>query len=281
MTALYIVTILFAICITITFVSVRSNKSDSQTEMPDNTDESHEPSNETSTPSPNPATEAPAAAQTASNPTPGSVLNLTNWKLTLPTGKPDEITQPQLKTFSVNPYFQLNSAKNGVVFQANAGGATTQNSGYPRSELREMTSNGSERASWSNTSGSHVMTITQAITHVPAVKPHVVAGQIHDDSDDIIEIRLEGTNLFVENNGKSVGVLDSGYKLGTTFTVRVEASGGHIKVSYNGKQKVDFTKSGSDWYFKAGCYTQSNTSKGDKADAYGQVIIYNLTVSHS
>ncbi len=217
---------------------------------------------------------------------PANVLNLTNWELTLPintahTGSPDIITQPELANYTIEPYFLLNDAKNGVVFQAHAGGATTSNSNYPRSELREMTSGGKQEASWSNSSGTHTMTIRQAITHVPAVKPHVVAGQIHDSSDDIIEIRLEDSNLFVESNGKNIGDLDGGYALGTPFTVKVVAAKGHIYVSYNGEQKVDYRKKGSSWYFKAGCYTQSNPSRGDSPDAFGQVIIYDLQVSHT
>jgi hypothetical protein len=33
-------------------------------------------------------------------------------------------------------------------------------------------------------------------------------------------------------------------------------------------------------YFKAGCYTLSNTSY-DQADRYGEVVIYKLSVSHT
>jgi poly(beta-D-mannuronate) lyase len=162
---------------------------------------------------------------------------------------------------------------------APVGGVTTSNSGYPRSELREM--NGSSAASWSNTSGVHTMTVTEAITHLPAVKPHVVAAQIHDAQDDVVMIRLEGSNLFVEQNGNSVGTLDAAYRLGTVFTVKLVAADGHIKVFYNGVLKLDVVRAGSGWYFKAGCYTQSNPTKGDAPDAYGEVVIYGLDVTHA
>lgn len=218
--------------------------------------------------------------------TPSTVLNLTNWKLTLPidtshAGSPDEIKQPELATFTLNPYFRLNSSKNGVIFRANVNGATTSGSQYPRSELREMTNSGKQNASWSNTIGTHTMTIRQAITHTPSVKPDVVAGQIHDASDDVVMVRLEGKRLFVESDGEAIGELDGNYSLGTVFTVQMLAAGGHIKVYYNGEQKVDFIKAGSGFYFKAGCYTQSNVSRGDAPDAYGEVVIYSLQVSHT
>lgn len=240
-----------------------------------------------STPTPTPtATPTPTPTPLPGSATyPSDLLDLRNWKLTLPidtshAGSPDEIKQPELDTYSLSPYFILNSAKDGVIFQAHCGGATTSGSGYPRSELREMTNNGTENASWSTSSGTHTMIIRQAITHLPEVKRHVVAGQIHDADDDVIMIRLEGTNLFVEAGGTNVGQLDSGYQLGTVFTVKIVASGGVIHVYYNDILRVSYSRSVSGCYFKAGCYTQSNTSKGDAADAYGQVIIYNLTVNH-
>jgi hypothetical protein len=219
-----------------------------------------------------PATASPAA----------SGISLANWKLTLPIdadkdSKPDEIMPKVLTGFTGAPYFQASGG--GLAFQAYAGGFTTKNSSYPRSELREMS--GDKLASWSNGVGTHTMTIRQAITDLPAAKPHVVAGQIHDASDDVIMIRLEGSHLFVEGDGNDLGTLDDNYMLGSVFTVRIVASEGRIRVFYDDVAKVDYAKSGSGYYFKAGCYTQSNTSKGDSASAFGRVVIYSLSVSHT
>ncbi|MET0779411.1 MAG: polysaccharide lyase family 7 protein, partial [Candidatus Saccharimonadales bacterium] len=227
----------------------------------------------------------PAPPPAPPQPTPSSVLGLAGWKLALPydtahKGSPDEISQPELAGFVSAPYFELTPAKNGVIFQANAGGATTKNSGYPRSELREMTANGATEAGWSNATGTHTMVVRQAITHLPTVKPEVVAAQIHDASDDVIMVKLSGSHLFVEGNSKNIGDLDANYVLGTVYTIKVVASNGRIQVYYNDALKADYAKSGSGYYFKAGCYTQSNVSKGDAADAFAQVIIYSLQVSH-
>lgn len=216
---------------------------------------------------------------------PADLLDLQNWKLTLPVetphdGNPDEIPQPELAHFSIDPYFTLTKASDGVVFQANAGGATTRGSSYPRSELREMTNGGADLASWSTTSGTHRMTLREAITHVTPVKPHVVAGQIHDANDDVIMIRLEDSRLFVESNGDEAALLDPSYALGTVFTVQITASHGRIQVSYNGDSKANLEQNASGCYFKAGCYTQSNIDRGDAADAYAQVVIYDLEVTH-
>lgn len=216
-------------------------------------------------------------------PVPADILDLTNWKETLPigdAGSPTEILQPELATYSIDPYFMVNPAGDGVQFRAPVNGVTTSGSGYPRSELREM--NGSNLASWSTSSGTNTMTIDEAITATPQTKPHVVAGQVHDSSDDVLTIRLEGTNLFVDHNGDAGPTLTSSYTLGTRFTVQIVASGGHIKVFYNGAQKDDYTKSVSGAYFKAGAYTQANCANSTPCDSsnYGEVNIYGLTVSH-
>jgi hypothetical protein len=213
---------------------------------------------------------------------PGGIINLTNWKLTLPTGgdEADDVTQPKLNKFRDPRFFHTTPAGDGVVFRAPVGGATTGNSDYPRSELREMTDGGKKEASWSGKSGTHIMTITEAITALPQGKPEVVAGQIHDDEDDVVMVRLNGSKLFAEADGKQVGVLDPAYQLGTRFTVQIVATPGLIRVTYNGIKTVGLKRDGSHYYFKAGCYTQANDDNSDKG-SYGEVVINALTVQHS
>lgn len=227
---------------------------------------------------------APLPQQTTQN-VPASRLNLVNWKIALPVdtghaGSPDEIKQPEISSFSLIPYFMANPNGEGVVFRAHAGGATTKNSKYPRSELREMTDGGRQEARWSSQQGVHTMTVRQAITHLPDKKPELVAAQIHDDSDDIVMVRLENERLFVEAEGEEIGVLNDNYKLGMPYTVTITAEKNSIKVYYEGQLKVTYAKDGEDYYFKTGCYTQSNPDRGDKSDAYGEVIIYDLKVEH-
>jgi hypothetical protein len=231
------------------------------------------------------ASEAAPDAATTTAKVPAELLDLTNWKLTLPidtdhAGSPDEIKRPELDTYSHKDYFRINDAKTGVMFRAHCGGYTTSGSGYPRSELREMTKDGTANAAWSPASGTHKMVVREAITHLPVAKPDVVAAQIHDSADDVIEIRLRDKLLFVEHDGANYGTLDAAYALGTTFTVEIRVTAGKLEVFYNGVRKVERTTSGSGYYFKAGAYTQSNTSKGDLPTAYGEVMIYDLKVTH-
>lgn len=220
---------------------------------------------------------------------PSSILNLTNWKLTLPvdssggtSGTAAEIRQPTLGSYRHPTWFVANAAGNGVMFRAHANGATTsENTDYARSELREMTSGGASNASWSPNSGTHTMILTQSITRLPgSSKPEVVAGQIHDGSDDVLQVRLEGRRLFLSlDDGQDEVDLTTNYTLGAGFALVITSTPNGITVTYNGVTKVSNFKpsdAGSAWYFKAGCYTQSNES-----GTYGEVIVYDLRISHS
>lgn len=91
---------------------------------------------------------------------------------------------------------------------------------------------------------------------------------------------VEGKKLFIERNKTGDVELDPDYKLGTPFDLKLQASGGHIKVWRNGALKMDWEVSRSGCYFKAGCYTQSNPGKGDTPDSYGEVVIRRLRVDH-
>jgi hypothetical protein len=224
----------------------------------------------------------PAASNPGTHQQPGDVIDLKNWYLTLPSGAagdPDTVEQPRLAAYTSN-FFRLNDTRDGVVFTTTAGGTTTKNSHYPRSELREM--NGSAKAAWSNASGTHTLTARQAITALPKAKPEIVSAQIHGGDDDVMQVRLEATKLVVQyDDGKSEIVMDPNYRLGTVFDVKIVAAQGKVVVSYNGAAKAQINQSGSGWYFKSGSYLQSNTSKGDAASAAGSVVIYSLNVTHS
>lgn len=221
---------------------------------------------------------------------PSDVLNLSDWKVTLPTGyieKPNEIKQPELEKYKINPWFTLSSTSDAVIFRAPVNGVSTSGSDYPRSELREMSNDGRTNASWPSNVGSHTMFLEQAITAVPNTKRDVVAGQIHDEDKDIIVIRLDYPILHIRVDGENVHTLDLNYTLGKKFSIKFEIKDNKTLVYYNGSTLPVFTldKKYSDAYFKAGVYTQSNCER-EKAkslcntDNYGEVFLYKLEVTH-
>ena len=259
--------------------SVRSASAEGR-RLADQERRSHDASSTSSTEDGDTATSSATPSGDASMP--GELIDTNDWYLTLPTGKkgsPDTIDGSKLATYH-SKFFDLNQQRNGIVFNASAAGVTTKNSHYPRSELREM--DGSEKASWSNKSGTHVFDVREAFTKLPDAKPEVVGVQIHDDKDDVLQIRLEGKNLMVQyHDGKSETVLDPNYQLGTPFDVKIVAADGKVDVLYNGQQKAQLPLAGSGWYWKVGAYVQSNGTKGDGASSAGEVVVYKADVAHS
>lgn len=224
---------------------------------------------------------------------PFRILNLSNWKLTLPIPDPNnptqplEILQPQLATYQLNPWFMTTPDGKGIIFRAPVNAPTTINSSYPRSELREMTNNGTQESFWPSTSGTHTLYIDEAITATSKNKPDVVAGQIHGDTSDLIVVRLEGQNLYLTRNKANLYTLENNYVLGTRFTVKFVVSNGQVAVYYNNGANPVYTlaKNVQKAYFKVGVYTQSNCqTEGSPdlctSDNYGEVIVYQAQVTH-
>lgn len=233
------------------------------------------------------------------------------WYITLPSkinATPDTVKvggSPDLMTYT-DEWFRLNESKDGVVFKARTDGAHTANSSNPRSELREMSSDGKTEAAWSSTSGTHSMEIEQAVNVLPiGSKPVVVVGQIHDANDDVSVFRLEGAGSTeaATSGNRSIGslwitdgdsphghLLTNSYRLGTKFRVGFNVAGGKITYSYNGQPVAGYSqsKSFSGAYFKAGSYNQSGgncTKLSSGPDAgkcdYAEVTIYTVQLCHN
>ncbi|SED62149.1 polysaccharide lyase family 7 protein [Streptomyces melanosporofaciens] len=230
-----------------------------------------------------------APADAAACPAPAAAIGLsTGWKLQLPTpnssGSPQEMKQPALPTYNKAPWFTTTSGCDAILIRAAVNGATTSNTGYRRSELREMTADGSATTSWSSTKGTRTMVVDEAITHLPADKPPVMAGQIHDGTSDATSFRLEGTSLYVTSyNTAHYTLVTSGYKLGDRFEGKFVAHDGKVDVYYNGTLQATVTAKFGSGYFKAGDYTQANCNNSKPCDtsAYGEVVLYGVTVKHS
>jgi len=220
---------------------------------------------------------------------PAQVLDLTDWKVTLPVPKPDsaksplEVTQPTLAGFAQAPWFRLSPTCDAVLFRAPVNGTTTSGSKYPRSELREMTDNGSENAGWSSTAGTHRLSVTEAFVRLPTGKAELVGAQIHDADDDISVFRLEGSKLWItDGDNPHFKLITDHYALGTRFDAGYEVSDGEVRAYYNGVLQTTIKHRFRGAYFKAGAYTQANCTNSApcSADNYGETMIYGLSVFH-
>src|SRR5207244_8714472 len=85
--------------------------------------------------------------------------------------------------------------------------------------------------------------------------PIVNSAQIHDGSDDVMQVQLRDGALGVAaNNGAFWQVLDPHYVDGTPFVLDAQSTGrGEIAVTYNGAATVRLPKSGTGWSWKVGC----------------------------
>lgn len=202
---------------------------------------------------------------------------LRGWTLMRPTGsaeKPDN----GYPTGEIPGLFFVRDG--AVIYRTPTTGVTSKGSHYPRTESREAT--GGNLASWSNRTGRHVLTVDEAFIELPSVKPHVVGAQIHSGDDDVIQVRLEGTELAVHyEDGDKRLVLTGNYELGTRFSIQIVAADSQVKIIYNGVDKGDLPLSGTTWYWKVGCYCQSNPDKGDGEGNFGEVAVYAISSTHT
>jgi hypothetical protein len=180
----------------------------------------------------------------------------------------------------------------------NAGaGRTSTGTDFPRSELRELLSNGS-LAAWNGGDGNdHYMRWTPRITAVTEERPWVCFGQIHDASSDLVRLQCQGsagqtTGLdivarYTKNNSETTVVLiDNGYNVGDSLgPCELLVRAGTLTVRIDGALLLTVGNMGvAGCYFKAGCYLQSNVhEQGEDPDdeAAVQILAGSLQVWHT
>lgn len=210
------------------------------------------------------------------------VLDLANWKWTLPegsTGKPKEVQGVDLTDYSGS---WLRRVGNTLVCSAPVNGVTTSGSKNPRSEGRQLDPKTGNGAAWQPGTGWNSLTVTEAFTKLPDGKPEVVGLQVHDASDDVTVWRLEGTKLYVTNsNDDHWKLADGNYQLGTPFLAQYIVANNIVYAYYNGSLVGALPVSGKDYYFKAGAYVQANCSEAGvrcASDNIGEVTLYSVKV---
>jgi hypothetical protein len=188
--------------------------------------------------------------------------------------------------FTNNPKFILTGIGD-VQFRIGVNdGRTSENTQYPRSELRELTLSGAN-AAWNGSSGTHYMKGRSRITHVAATKPWVCFFQIHDSSSDLVRVQTEtggsgptGLRIRARRSPPSGGsevittILNS-YTVGQWLDWDIRIVNGTLSISLDGTQVLNASGMGtSGCYFKTGCYAQSNaTTEGGDTSQFFSVEI--------
>lgn len=86
-------------------------------------------------------------------------IDLNNWKVTLPIGNPTEVKPPEILNYATSsllkPFMYNDSTDGSLVFYTYPGASTT-NSSYSRTELREQMTPGSNNTNWTFAQGARM-----------------------------------------------------------------------------------------------------------------------------
>jgi hypothetical protein len=218
---------------------------------------------------------------------PGGNFNLSVWELQLPIGSPgDPTTIPPSELEGANgytnpAYFWTDKNDGSMTFWDPESGVTTPDSNYPRTELRQMNSNGTA-ANWSLT-GDHTLS---ADLRVVSVTSNVCVGQVHlgtggTSTKPLAELYYHSDGdiyLGTENSPSGGQTLHyiTNVALGVQWTYALNVNDDTLNLTVNGSKTsypVPSSFDAYDQYFKAGQTASSSTTNGAK------VKFYSLTVS--
>lgn len=232
------------------------------------------------------------------------ILNLNKWKLNAFQGDLNNLEYvdriQNLPTYSNENWF-FSSAENWVTFKCYAGFPTSNNSGNPRTELRELEDDGQTNSYWDGNIGYHSMEWEFRVDQLPS-SGKLCFGQIHgpsDTYDDVIrvqfqgnknqgegEVRLKVMGWVTEENGDKEGdFLDGDWQLDQVYRLQLIFENENL-ILYEIKEekKIEIYRfegcNSSKNYFKAGLYMQSMQNKTFDLKDYGQVSMSYLSVTH-
>ena len=249
--------------------------------------------------------------------TPGEVFGLGDgWSLQtdLPNDRGDgvhvvkapELMQFSSSGFSLQQIDGSSTSQTALCFRTSVGGATTEHSHYPRTELRELPANGG----WSITDSiAHDFEALLAVQRLPEGKPAVVVVQIHGEGTckcEILKLRARryGSNapnsftLEARVKGDAaggelseVGLPLGEHTLGTPVRVHARVKGGVLSVRV-GQERVthdyrygkflewDSQGLGNQYYWKLGSYCQCSLDEAATPDEFAEVCFWGWSLAH-
>ena len=231
------------------------------------------------------------------NSTPEKNFDLKDWKLQTIDSENATIDIPASNLVSgyTSSLFYTDPNDGSLVFRVPSNGGTTDNSSYPRCELRQMGAG----ANWSlNDPTEHYLYAECKVTQIASEKPNIIIGQIHGSEADsemiklrwkgylpgecIVEARFEKNDITKAEYGVT---LASGLSLGDLLQYSITMSNGTIVVTVNGNSASqtytnDYFGTTDRYYFKAGNYfNYNNTIVQNPIIRYGQTQFYTITLN--
>ena len=247
-------------------------------------------------------------------------INLSNWKLTLPIGSPTEVLPPAILNYGTNailkPFFYNDSIKGALVFYTYPG-ATTTNTSYSRTELREQMVPGSNSTNWKfskggtmkgtlevtdiskDASGNFHKTIVMQIHGILTNTQKALIGASDNNAPPILKIYWEKgkirvkTKVLKDLNATETEMLhekawgdDDGYTFPEyvgfeKFTLEVKVSAGKIEVILNDKaSKVYENIHMQKWSIFENYFKAGNYFQSKDLNSFASVRYYELEIAH-
>ena len=247
------------------------------------------------------------------------IIDLSHWKVTLPIGNPTEVEPPEILDYASNPilqpYMYDDTTDMSLVFYTTPN-ATTTNSSYSRTELREQMVPGSNSTNWTFSQGGRLrgeLALDEISTKSNGDFDRTMVMQIHgrltNDQRDLIG---ENDNnappmLKVYWNDNRVRVLrkilkdvdtpypdilktdawtDEGFWFdehvnNDKFTIEIIADATSMKVILNDNEELVFDDIHIEkWSVFENYFKAGNYLQTSDIDAYSTVKFYSLEVSH-
>jgi hypothetical protein len=221
-------------------------------------------------------------------------FDLRQWKITLPTadksGGAAEIIPDEIMAGYASKYFYLDD-KGKMTFWAPVNGsiATTDNSTYPRSELREIIGD-NQRDDW-NWEGHHTLSGCLWVSQT-SISKKVIVGQIHSYNQPLVKLQWNNGSVIAQikrkENGKNGEITTKLATPGSSqFCYTIDSNAGVItvKVKGGGTATYDYIGTDPNWkkqkfYFKAGAYCQEHVGTDPDANAGCKIRFSSLTSAH-
>ena len=247
-------------------------------------------------------------------------IDLSHWKVTLPIGKPINVSPPEILKYAKNeilkPFFYNDSINGALVFYAYPN-ASTANSSYSRTELREQMVSGSDGTNWTFAQGGRMKgTLSMgAISKDIKGKFHrtiimQIHGRLTNDQRDLIGAKdnnappmlkiywidgkvrvktkvlknLNATDkemLYTDAWGDDEGHTFAEYVGFDKFTLEVKVSNGIMEVILNDQESVVYNNIHMQkWGIFENYFKAGNYLITKDKDAFANVKYYELEISH-
>jgi len=247
-------------------------------------------------------------------------IDLSHWKVTLPIGNPTEVSPPEILDYATNETlkpFMYNDSVNGALVFYTYPGASTANSSYSRTELREQMVPGSNSTNWTFAQGGQmkgtlsmdeiskdsngdyhraiIMQIHGRLTNEqrdligeddnnapPMLKIYWVNGKVRVKTKELKDLNASDTEiLFTDAWTDDDGHTYSEYVGFDKFTLEVKVSDGSMEVILNDNESLIYDDIHiQKWGVFENYFKAGNYLSTLDDGAFARVKYYDLTVVH-